>query len=299
MKLPEPLYLQNPSLLKERYQELYQRLASCDICPRNCGVDRTRGEKGFCRAPADLVVDTVTPHFGEESPLVGYGGSGTIFFSHCNLRCVFCQNYTISHLGEGEVWTPHELCHAMLWLQDRGCHNINLVTPTHYLPQILKALYMASERGLFLPVVYNCGGYESVEIVKLLRGVVDIYMPDLKMKDSTLSQELLNTSSYFPVAMEAIKEMAGQVGGTLQVDGIVAVKGLLIRHLVMPGMAEDGCQVMDAIASEVDSHATVNVMAQYRPLYLAKEHPLIARLPTGEEVSKVRGMAKQLGLSLL
>ena len=299
MRLPEPLYLQNLSLLKERYQEIYERLTSCNICPRNCGVDRTKGEKGFCQAPVEPVVDTVTPHFGEEPPLVGYGGSGTIFFSHCNLRCVFCQNYPISHLSEGEVWSPHELCHAMLWLQERGCHNINLVTPTHYLPQILKALYMAAERGLFLPLIYNCGGYESVEIIQELRGIVDIYMPDFKMKDSQFAQELLNAPDYFTLTLNSLREMAAQVGGTLETEGVVANRGLLIRHLVMPGMAEDGCQVMEAIAAEVAANATVNVMAQYRPLYRAREHRLINRLPDANEIEMVRERARQLGLSLL
>ncbi len=295
----EPLYLRNLSLLKETYERLYQRLSSCDLCPRECGVDRTSGERGFCGASLEVVVDTVTPHFGEEVPLVGYGGSGTIFFSHCSLKCVFCQNYSISHLGEGEVWNPHEVCHAMLWLQDRGCHNINLVTPTHYLPQILKALYMAAERGLFLPVVYNCGGYEPLWVIKGLDGLVDIYMPDFKMKDPELSKELLNAPDYFQVALAAIKEMARQVGNSLEVEGIVAQKGLLIRHLVMPGMAEDGCEVMDAIAEEIGEGSTVNVMAQYRPLYRAKEFPLIARRPSLEEVNRVRRHAQSLELSLV
>ncbi len=299
MSLFQPLYLQNLSLLKERYQQLYDSLSSCSLCPRNCGVDRTKGETGFCKASMDLVVETVTPHFGEEPPLVGYGGSGTIFFSHCNLRCVFCQNYPISHLGEGEVWSPHELCHAMLWLQDRGCHNINLVTPTHYLPQVLKALYMAAERGLFLPVVYNCGGYEPLGVIEGLRGIVDIYMPDLKMKDESLSRELLNAPDYFTVAIRAIVEMASQVGRSIETDGGVAHKGLLIRHLVMPGMAEDGCRVMEAIADSLGPGTTVNVMAQYRPLHRASEFPMIARRPLPQEVEAVRQRARQLGLSLV
>jgi len=299
VRLPQPLYLDNLSLLKERYQEFYEELFSCRLCPRLCGVDRTKGEKGFCRAPMDVVVDTVTPHFGEEPPLVGYGGSGTIFFSHCNLRCVFCQNYTISHLGEGELWTPRELCHAMLWLQERGCHNVNLVTPTHYLPQILKALYMAAERGLFLPVVYNCGGYESVGVIERLEGIVDIYMPDFKMKDAAASKEFLNAPDYFQVALGAICEMSRQVGSSLEVEGRVAKMGLLIRHLVMPGMADDGCAVMEAIAKDMGAGATVNVMAQYRPLYRAREFPLISRMPTVEEVARVRKRAEDLGLSLV
>jgi putative pyruvate formate lyase activating enzyme len=295
----KPLYLKNLSLLKETYEDLYSGLSDCNLCPRECGVDRTKGEIGFCKAPLDVVVDAVTPHFGEEPPLVGYGGSGTIFFSHCNLRCVFCQNYPISHLGEGEVWTPHQLCHAMLWLQEKGCHNINLVTPTHYLPQILKSLYMAAERGLFVPIVYNCGGYESLWVIQRLRGLVDIYMPDLKMKDSGITKELLSAPDYFPVAIKAIKEMASQVGNYLEIKDRAAIKGLLIRHLVMPGMAEDGCQVMEAIAKEIGVGTTVNVMAQYRPMYRAKGFPLIARRPYLDEVEKVKECARSLGLSLI
>jgi putative pyruvate formate lyase activating enzyme len=187
----------------------------------------------------------------------------------------------------------------MLWLQERGCHNVNLVTPTHYLPQILKALYMAAERGLFLPVVYNCGGYESVEVVRKLRGIIDIYMPDLKMKAPNLSRDLLNAPDYFSVALAAIGEMNHQVGNSLKKEGMIAERGLLLRHLVMPGMADDGCAVMDAIAVEMGTGTTVNVMAQYRPFYRAKEFPLIARAPTSGEVVKVRIHAEELGLSLI
>lgn len=174
-----PIYLDNLDKLKEVAEELWEYYSSCKLCPRSCKVNRWR-EYGYCKAPADLVISSYGPHFGEEPPLVGIGGSGTIFFTFCNLLCVFCQNYEISHLGYGEVVSEDDLANIMLKLQDMGCHNINLVTPTHYVPGIFKALYKAANRGLRLPLVYNCGGYESLEVIKKLDGLVDIYMPDMK-----------------------------------------------------------------------------------------------------------------------
>ena len=288
------VYLDNLRLLKERAEELYSLLEECRRCPRSCGVNRFR-ELGYCRAPAELVVSSYGPHFGEEAPLVGLGGSGTIFFTYCNLLCVFCQNYDISHLGYGEVVSEEDLAEFMLSLQRRGCHNINLVTPTHYVPQILKALYIAATRGLKLPLVYNCGGYESLEVIKRLRGLVDIYMPDVKFFDKRACKLYLNAPNYPEVVRAVLKEMHSQVGDLVGKDGL-AVRGLLIRHLVMPNYVEDSKKILDFIAREISKNSYVNIMFQYRPLYRAGEFEEIARRPTLQEYAEVVAYAERVGL---
>ena len=270
-------------------------LGDCALCPRNCGVDRLHGELGFCRAPGQLMVSSAGPHFGEEPPLVGWGGSGTIFLTHCGLRCVFCQNYQISHLGQGDTVDVEGMAGIMLWLQDKGCHNINLVTPTHYVPHILMALHTAVLKGLRLPIVYNCGGYESLAILKRLRGLIDIYMPDIKFFDPSAASRYLQASDYPQVVREAVKEMYSQVGDLVIEEGI-AVRGLLVRHLVMPGWVEDSKAIMDFLAKEVSCDTYVNIMFQYRPLYRASQFPEIARRPTREEFEEVCRYAKGLGL---
>ncbi len=288
-----PLYLENRSRLKELAEELQEVYKSCTLCPRKCGVNRYR-ERGYCGAPAQLVVSSYGPHFGEEPPLVGIGGSGTIFFTYCNLLCVFCQNYDISHLGYGEVVSEEELADMMLSLQRRGCHNINLVTPTHYVPGIVKALYIASNRGLSVPVVYNCGGYESLDIIKRLSGVVDIYMPDVKFFDSRASSRYMNAGNYPQVVKDVVKEMYGQVGNLVIKDGI-AVRGLLVRHLVMPGYVEDSKRIMEFLA-DLSKDIYVNIMFQYRPLYEAVQYPEISRRPYLWEYEEVVRYAEALGL---
>ncbi len=287
------LYLENLNRLKERAEELEAIYESCELCPRRCGVNRHR-ELGYCKAPSQLVISSWGPHFGEEPPLVGLGGSGTIFFTYCNLLCVFCQNYEISHLGYGEVCTEAELADIMLALQRRGCHNINLVTPTHYLPGILKALYIAAGKGLSLPVVYNCGGYENPEIIERLEGIIDIYMPDVKFLSTESSRRYMNAPDYPEVVTRAVRIMHSQVGDLVG-EGGIAKRGLIIRHLVMPNHLEDSKKVVDFVAS-LSPNTYFNIMFQYRPLYRAGEYPEIARRPYLWEYEEVVKYALSRGL---
>ena len=217
-------------------------LEDCELCPRCCHVNRLKGELGQCRTGERAVVSSYGPHFGEEAPLVGTGGSGTIFFAHCNLHCVFCQNCSISQLGEGSEVSSQDLAHMMLSLQHRGCHNINLVTPTHVVPQILEALELAVADGLNIPLVYNCGGYESVDTLRLLDGIVDIYMPDMKYADSSIARQYSGVEDYAAVNRAAVKEMHRQVGDLQIDDQGIAVRGLLVRHLVLPQRAGGNTQ---------------------------------------------------------
>jgi putative pyruvate formate lyase activating enzyme len=237
------------------------------------------------------------PHFGEEPPLVGLGGSGTIFFAGCNLGCIFCQNYEISHLRDGRPVSHRALSATMLQLEQAGCHNINCVTPTHVVPQIMVALRMAREAGLTVPVVYNCGGYDSVETLRLLEGTIEIYMPDAKHLDAEAAAKYSKARDYPEVMKAAIKEMHRQVGDLEIIVGL-AVHGLLVRHLVMPGMTRDSLRVMDFLADEISPNTYVNVMEQYRPCYQASRHPEISRRPTRDEIVRVREYAVKKGLRL-
>lgn len=271
-------------------------LKKCTLCPRACKVDRTSGQKGFCRVLDKLLVSSWGPHFGEERPLVGRFGSGTIFFSHCNLGCIFCQNWSISHLGEGSEVSFERLAGIMLELGGIGCHNINLVTPTHQMPMILRSLMIARERGLTLPVVYNCGGYESLEALRILNGVVDIYMPDFKYSDSRMSLKYSNAKDYPDAAKTAIKEMHRQVGDLIIDEKGVAVKGMLVRHLVLPeGMAgtED---VVRFIAGEISKNTYLNIMDQYHPCHKASEYPSLSRRITGKEYNEALNLALKAGI---
>lgn len=260
---------------KEREEKLYSLLSPCRLCPRECGVDR-KEERGFCGGGWKVKVASFAPHFGEERELVGRGGSGTIFFSGCNLKCVFCQNYDISILEHGKEIEVEGLAEIMLTLQNLGCHNINLVTPTHFVPQIVEALGIALRNGLSIPIVYNCGGYESVETLKLLEGIIDIYMPDIKYGNSIIGKKYSNVPDYWEVVKEAVKEMHRQVGD-LQVKGGIAVKGLLVRHLVMPNRISDSEKVFDFLAKEISCETYVNIMDQYRPVFKARNFPEISR----------------------
>lgn len=235
-------------------------LRECRLCPRECGVDRLSDEKGYCRTGRKAMVASFNPHFGEEAPLVGKSGSGTIFFSSCNLRCSFCQNYEISHLREGAEVEARDLAAIMIQLASTGCHNINLVTPTHVVPQILEALSLAVENGLALPMVYNCGGYEKVETLKLLRGIVDIYMPDFKFWDSGWAERYCNAPDYREKAVSALKEMHKQVGDLEIDENGIAQRGLLARHLVMPREIAGTKEVMEFISREISPNTYVNVM---------------------------------------
>ncbi|MBC2761955.1 MAG: radical SAM protein, partial [ANME-2 cluster archaeon] len=242
----EPAYMElvNSGEIDNRIEKLFSKLEHCDICPRNCGVNRLDGEIGYCQAGAELVVSSVQPHFWEEAPLAGIGGSGTVFLANCNLRCVYCQNYDISHEGKGNPITEEQLADSMLWLQRIGCHNINLVTPTHYTPHLVKAVAIAARKGLRLPVVYNCSGYEDARTLELLDGIVDIYMPDIKYGGTESAKLYSDAPDYFEVCKLAVREMHRQVGD-LVIDRTIAWHGLLMRHLVLPNNGADSLQVLE------------------------------------------------------
>ncbi|MBI4772774.1 MAG: radical SAM protein [Deltaproteobacteria bacterium] len=294
----EPAYLNTyrSGTLKERVRAAYSVLRSCRICARECGVNRLKGEKGFCRTGKYPVVSSYSPHFGEEDPLVGTGGSGTIFITHCNLLCAFCQNYDISHEGQGRTLAVAALSEMMIRLQDMGCHNINFVSPSHVLPQILAALPRAIDRGLRVPLVYNTGAYDRVETLKLLEGVFDIYMPDFKFWDPERSRRYLQAGNYPESARRAILEMHRQVGDLELDERGIARRGLLIRHLVMPGCAKDAAAIMKFIAEEVSRNTYVNVMAQYRPCGEARKFPDLARSLSPEDYDEVLAGARKAGL---
>ncbi len=274
-------------------------LRDCCLCPRACGANRLEGELGTCGVGAKPLVSSFHPHFGEEEPLVGWGGSGTIFFTSCNLRCVFCQNFEISHGMEGEEVEAKDLAAMMLRLQALGCHNINLVTPTHQVAQTLEALALAVPAGLHLPLVYNCGGYEAVPTLRLLDGIVDIYMPDFKFADPGPAATYLGAPDYPGVAKAAFREMHRQVGD-LVLDGRgIARRGLLVRHLVMPGGLAGTRAVMRFLAREMSPNTYVNIMAQYRPCGLAHRYPAIARPITAAEYREALEAAAAEGIHRL
>jgi len=282
--------------LEEKIRQAYVLLSPCRLCPRNCKVDRLKNKRGYCRAGFLPEIASFHPHHGEEPPISGYRGSGTIFFSHCSLRCVFCQNYSLSQMGEGAEVSIEELSDIMLKLQEMGCHNINFVTPTHYTPQILSSLLIAKERGLKIPLVYNCGGYESVETLKILDGVIDIYMPDFKYGDNTSAEKYSAAPDYFEIAKEAHREMYRQVG-LLKIENGIAVSGLLIRHLVMPNRLAASDKIFEFIVNELSPDTAVNIMAQYYPAHLAHRYPEINRFPTINEYTEVLESAKKAGLN--
>jgi putative pyruvate formate lyase activating enzyme len=266
------------------------------MCPRNCGVNRLLDETGFCRTGRYALVSSYGPHFGEEPPLVGSRGSGTIFFAGCNLGCIFCQNYDISHLLHGSAVTPQELADLMLELQGRGCHNINLVTPSHVGAQILEALPIANERGLKVPLVYNCGGYDSIDTLKLFDGIIDIYMPDAKYADEKVAMEFSRAPNYPQVMKAALKEMHRQVGDLEMDERGIAVRGMIIRHLVLPNGLAGTQDIMRFIARELSTDSYVNIMEQYHPVYKAYEHSMINRRITRTEYLEALDMASAEGL---
>ncbi len=269
----------------------FERLARrCALCPRRCGVDRLAGERGFCGAPGELVISSLFPHHGEEPPISGTRGSGTVFFTYCTLKCAFCQNWQLSHKGEGRPYGTEEFAHKLLALQQRGCHNINLVTATHFLPWILPALHRAARQGLRLPLVYNCGGYEREEVVDLLEGIVDVWLPDMKYGDDRPAARYSRALDYVAVNRAAVRRMFRQVG-PLRLDGEgIARRGLILRHLVLPGNRAASDQVLSFLADVFDPEdLTVSWMAQYRPLYRAGEYPELAgRLDPAEYAQSCR-----------
>jgi len=294
--IPSYVRLSGKGELSQRIKLLTELLKECRLCPRECRVNRLDGQAGYCGAGSEPMVSSAFPHFGEEPPLVGFHGSGTIFLTYCNLRCIFCQNYDISHLGKGEAVTSSGLARAMLRLQEIGCHNINFVTPTHYAPQIVASLPEAIEKGLRLPIVYNCSGYESIEVIQLLEDVVDIYMPDAKYMDEKFSKRFSNAPDYPEVIRKVLKEMYRQVGDLVTNSLGIAERGLLIRHLVMPGGVASSEAVLEFIAEEISVHSYVNIMDQYRPEYRAHEHSEISRRITHKEYMEAIQIAKRFHL---
>lgn len=286
--------------MAERVAHALRRLEDCDLCPRYCHVDRRRSIKGaVCRTGERAVVHSYGPHHGEEGPLSGSRGSGTMFFSWCNLRCDFCQNWDISRKGLGVESTPAELAAMMLDLQARGCHNINLVSPSHVVAQIIAAVDIAARNGLILPLVYNTGGYDSIEALRLLDGIIDIYMPDMKYSDAALAHRLSHVRDYVQVNQTAVREMHRQVGDLVLDEHGIAQRGLLVRHLVLPDNASGTGRVLDFLAKEISVDTYVNLMDQYRPCYRADEHPSLDRPITGAEYCRALRWAHELGLERL
>lgn len=295
MQKPSYLLLYESGELENRIVQLNRILESCTLCPRQCKVNRLRSEIGYCQAGDALMVSSYFPHFGEEKPLVGRSGSGTIFLTHCNLRCDFCQNYDISHLGAGERISVKNLAQMMLNLQLKGCHNINFVTPTHYAPQIVSSLPLAIEMGLELPIVYNCGGYESIGVIQLLDAIVDIYMPDAKFSNSKYAAIYANAPDYFDILKLVIKEMHRQVG-VLKTENGIANQGVLIRHMVMPNDVAGSEDILKFIAEELSAESYVNIMSQYHPYFKAEDDTIINRRISSKEYYQAIDLAKKFGL---
>jgi len=286
--------------LAERVEKAYSIFEECQLCPRECGVNRLDGKIGFCQAPVKVMVSVAQPHFGEEISLVGQHGSGTIFFSNCNLRCVFCQNWPIAQRGEGKAVGDDDPANMMMFLQGIGCHNINLVTPTHVMPHILNATRIAFKKGLRIPLVYNTSGYERVEILKILDGIVDIYLPDIKYMDGDMAAKYSSDAWDYPeMATGAVFEMNRQVG-VHQVDKRgIALRGLMIRHLVMPNQVAGTKKFVKWVAETLPKLTYVNIMAQYHVDYRAFEYPQIARGITVQEFLEAMDWAEKQGLTRL
>jgi putative pyruvate formate lyase activating enzyme len=293
------LKLYREGKLQERADRAVSMMKNCTLCPRDCRVDRLAGEKGFCRTGRKAIVASLHAHFGEEAPLVGTGGSGTIFFSSCNLLCTFCQNFDISHLMEGRETEAENLAAMMLSLQRRGCHNINVVTPSHVVPQILEGLILAVENGLTVPLVYNTGGYDRVETLKILDGIFDIYMPDFKFWDEKWADRFCRAPDYRKQAVAAVREMHRQVGDLTIDESGVAVKGLIVRHLVMPNNVSNTKEIMAFLAEKISKDTYVNVMDQYHPCGKAFADPGINRRLTRNEFIVALHWARDAGLHRL
>lgn len=275
---------------------IYSLLNPCRICPHECGVNRLNNQRGKCRTGEGVRISSYNLHFGEEPPISGYSGSGTIFFTNCNMACVFCQNYPISHLGNGNEISIEELVSIILELQDRGAHNINFVTPTHVVPQIVKAVTLSRKKGLKIPVVYNCGGYEKVETLKHLEGIVDIYMPDAKYSDRNMSEKYSNAKDYWEVNKKALKEMHRQVGNLTVNKSDVAIKGLLIRHLILPNNISGTKEVLEFIANEISADTYVSLMAQYHPAHNSYKFPELSRRISANEYKQALKITQRLKL---
>lgn len=282
-------------LLKEKIEQALLVLESCHLCALKCGAKRLNNIKGLCRSGRNAIISGYGSHYGEEKILVGKNGSGTIFFSNCNLNCVFCQNYDISHFGEGTEVTAEKLGKIMIRLQNAGCHNINLVSPTHFVPQILEALLTAVKLGLKVPLVYNSGGYDNVDILKILDGVVKIYMPDIKFGEDSPGKVYLGVKNYFTTAKQAIKEMHRQVGDLVLDQRGLALEGLLVRHLVLPNNLAQSDAVLSFLAEEISLNTYINIMDQYYPAHQAFTYEELNRRITQKEYKKVLSLAAKLG----
>jgi len=285
--------------LSHRAEKAQAMLAKCTLCGWECSVDRIKGEKGQCCSGRLARVSSFFPHHGEEKPISGMRGSGTIFFSRCNLHCVFCQNYDISQMDSGKEVSSKELADMMLMLQEQGCHNINLVSPTHVVPHILSALLIAVDEGLRLPLVYNTGGYDSLRTLKLLDGIVDIYMPDMKYADEANAQRYSKIPHYPQTNQVAVKEMHTQVGDLIQDEHGIALHGLLVRHLVLPSRIAGSEQIIKFLAEEISTQTYLNLMDQYRPEFHACDYSLINRRITLQEYQEVVRYAIENGITRL
>ena len=298
----EPAYLKlhRSGELKRTGEELWAIMASCELCPRQCGADRLAGEEGFCHSSSQLEISAYHPHFGEERPLVGSGGSGTIFLTNCSLRCVFCINWEISQGGAGEASSIENMAEMMLELQKRGCPNINFVTPTHYSAHLVLAVDMAAGRGLRLPLVYNTCGWERREILEKLDGIVDIYLPDFKYADGEMAAKYSSEAETYPEATKAaLLEMHRQVGVAKPAGDGLMYRGLMIRHLVMPNGVSGTGKVIEWIAQNLPKDTYLNIMSQYRPMHKAYGYPEISRRITRKEYSEAVSLAKKAGLTNL
>lgn len=297
----EPAYLQllRSGGFAERVRAAQAALRDCALCPWACHVDRTQ-KIGFCRTGAEAIVSSAFPHMGEEDPLTGVNGSGTIFFAQCNMRCQFCQNYEISQLGQGQPVSAERLAEVMLQLQAAGCHNINFVSPTHVIPQIIAAVYLAAQEGLRIPLVYNTGGYDAVEGLRLLDGIIDIYMPDMKYADAMLAQKYSKIRDYPRHNRAAVREMHRQVGDLQLDEQGIATRGLLVRHLVLPEGIAGTAEIVRFLAEEISPNTYINVMGQYRPAWRVAERQIapLNRPVTRQEVEEARAIARQAGLRL-
>ena len=298
MKYPSYLNLSKKEL-NLRVKKLFKILENCEICPRKCHVNRLKGEKGYCQLGYLPKVSAFHQHFGEESPLVGKFGSGTIFMTSCNLACAYCQNYEISQLRIGEEISFERLAEMMIFLQNRGCHNINFVTPTPQVPQIIKSLQIAIERGLKIPLVYNTSSYDSLSVLKLLDGIFDIYLPDARYSDDKIALKYSNAPRYFEIMKDSIKEMHRQVGDLILNENGIAIRGVLVRHLVLPNGLAGSEKIFEFIAKEISPNTFVNIMNQYFPYFKSFQFPELSRRITNDEFEKAVLLAKKAGLKRL
>ena len=296
---PAYLELESKNKLKTVADKVKNMLVSCRLCPRECSVNRLENEIGYCSIGKKAVVSSAFAHRGEERPISGSRGSGTIFFSGCNLKCVFCQNFSVSHQLQGEKISSSSLARQMIHLQKINCHNINFVTPSHVIPQLLMALAKAAKQGLNIPLVYNCGGYEKIETLELVKNIFDIYMPDFKFWDPQLSEKYLNAPDYPEKVRRAIKWMDNKAGKLKLDEQNIARRGVLIRHLVMPGAVEDSKKILEWIKNELSENTYVNIMPQYRPAGKISDCPELQRSLRTEEYRRVQAYARKIGLNRL